>query len=361
MNKRVLSFDLIRTFAILGVVATHTEAITASTTNYLGGISWWLANTLHSLAAVSIPLFVMLTGALVLTKAKISWGYIGPKIVRLFIIPLLFWWPLYYWWTTIRPGGSFQLVDLVRRFFIVDIGHLYYLPVVIGLYLILPFLSTRLHKMQKKHFPLLLGVVTSVVLIYRHLSFFVFRSTSSTNIALIFLPYLMYLLWGFFLSGIRISRKACFILLEIAIILIGLSSLLTYQNTLAYNLGNRFFWTNGGGNFFWDPFTVPLLILSATVFLLLMNIEIVLPTIFRSRWLKNSLVVISSASFGIYLIHPIVMEVLDNWLRISIQFISYPLWIWYFQRTTLVFLASAGLSILAIKIPVIRNVFGARN
>ncbi|NCN45471.1 MAG: hypothetical protein COU63_02900 [Candidatus Pacebacteria bacterium CG10_big_fil_rev_8_21_14_0_10_36_11] len=80
MKKRVLSLDLARVLSILGVVAIHAENITSSKTNYLGGISWWFVNTVHSLVAVSVPLFVMISGTLLLNKKDLSNNYVFSKI-----------------------------------------------------------------------------------------------------------------------------------------------------------------------------------------------------------------------------------------------------------------------------------------
>ncbi len=38
-----LSADLVRVYAIFGVVFLHSDSVTSSLTNYVGGTSWWLA------------------------------------------------------------------------------------------------------------------------------------------------------------------------------------------------------------------------------------------------------------------------------------------------------------------------------
>ena len=91
-----LPVDLIRTVAIILVILLHaaTEPYpTVSIMSPQGVQIWWASNVYDSLARLCAPLFIMLTGALLLQPSKVDgplrvffkkrWNRIG--------LPILFW------------------------------------------------------------------------------------------------------------------------------------------------------------------------------------------------------------------------------------------------------------------------------
>ena len=239
MKKRILSYDLVRVLAILGVVAIHTENITSSPTNYLGGLSWWFANTIHSLIIISVPLFIMLTGALALKKRRLTYTYVYKKIIKQFTIPLIFWWAYYSHW-------QIELTKFIKT----DIGHLYFLQVIIGLYLILPLLHRFLQTTRKNQQYLGLGLITILSISYEYLSFFTFKIFNNNHLLLIFLPFITYLWWGYYLSKLKINTTQWKIIALAALLLTIIISILTYFNTISLNSGLKSYWTPNGGNFY---------------------------------------------------------------------------------------------------------------
>lgn len=358
MKKRLFVYDLVRVAAILGVVATHTEAITASPTNYLGGLSWWFANTIHSLVSISVPLFVLLSGALILQKPKVTQEYVISKVWGQFILPLLIWFLLYSWWETYRLKGMWNLGELIKNLFFVNIGHLYFLPMIVGLYCVMPMLQQFLKTTLRYQQYVLLAGVTLLSICYKYLSFLVLKTYNSTNILLIFLPFVSYPLWGYFLAKVKLNRHQWLWLTAGATVLTAIISIASYLNTLALVQGKTLFWSPSGGNLVWEPLTVPIFLLSTMVFVLLLNLHAILPSTKVPKLVIQSIQSLAKASFGIYLIHPFIMEQIDHIFHLSIQFVSYPLWIYYLQRTTYVFTTSAVVVLLILKIPYLKNIFG---
>lgn len=358
IEARSLKYDLIRAAAIIGVVATHAEAITASPTNYLGGISWWFANLVHSFASSSVPLFVLLTGALVLKKTVVTYRYVWSKIINQFILPLIFWLLLYFWWNARRSGAEFSVNDLFSQFFYTDIGHLYYLQVVIGLYLSLPIIHKLVRSTTDRGKFFLAAVSVVLVAGTKLISFININWDDKTNAVLIFLPYISYLFLGSWLGSLAIKKFNLFILSFVAALVIIILSIASYNNVVAFNNSNFLFWTEKGGSYVWDTFNIFVMMLACLVFLILLNIETVATKLFQVGWIKTCILVVSSLSFGIYLIHPLIMDLIDTSLGISIQFISYPLWIWYILRTSIVLVISSVTVYVIKKTPIVRVIFG---
>ena len=70
MAQRSGSFDVIRLCACLAVVLLHLCATVVMQPDQLGTISWHLANLFDSATRWSVPVFVMLSGALLLDANK---------------------------------------------------------------------------------------------------------------------------------------------------------------------------------------------------------------------------------------------------------------------------------------------------
>lgn len=357
MKKRVLSLDLARVLAILGVVAIHTENITASKTNYLGGTSWWLANTIHSLISVSVPLFIMISGALLLHKKNLSKKYVFHKIINQLLPPLLFWWIFFFLWN----NRALIFVDfklIFSEFFYTNIGHLYFLQIIIGLYLVGPLISRSIK--NNSAFKPILALSTIAVVVYEYLSFLVLKTYNQTNVLIIFIPFIVYFVWGYYLYKIKLTVRQWSFVAMSSLILTLFISYLTYISTNLFNQGSVLFWTPDGGNLFWEPFTLPVLLLSGMVFVLLNNIEVVFPNMFKSDKTISILVLLSNISFGVYLVHPFILDRLDNVFNLAIHLTELPLWMYYFYRTGLVFTVTSLIVIFMSKFRILNAVLGIR-
>lgn len=357
MKHRILSLDLSRILAILGVVAIHTENITASKTNYLGGLSWWFANTIHSLVVVSVPLFIMISGSLLLRKKEITKKYVLKKIWREFLPPLLFWWIFYFYWNS-RPFVSIDLKSFFTKFFLTETGHLYFLQIIIGLYFLAPliFRLIKNHIFSKK----MLIFLTLIVMIYEYSSYLFLNTYNKSNLLIISIPFITYFVWGMHLSKVILNKKQWWFISFISMGVVFVISYLTFMSTKLFNSGNTLLWTPSGGNLFWEPFTLPVLLLSGMIFILLNNIEVVFPTIFKSEKSKSFLVLLSNISFGVYLIHPFVLDRLDTIFNLAVHLTKMPLWFYYLYRTGLVFIVSSVIVILVSKIKLFNALLGVR-
>ena len=76
-NNRDLAVDLIKTFAIVGVLLIHTAA-SAYSTNALGSPSWYFALFWGSVSRASVPLFLMCSGVLFLSPQRELPGTVHP-------------------------------------------------------------------------------------------------------------------------------------------------------------------------------------------------------------------------------------------------------------------------------------------
>lgn len=145
-NKRIFKFDIIRTFAILCVILCHTcEAMRGminTKSDYL------VISFLHTVSRLGVPLFLFLSGALLLKKSIDS-----DEDVLIFykknLLPLVcansIWVFLYNIFFLLN--GDFEFVTtknvLKELLFLkeVPVTNMWYFPMIIGVYLGIPFIA----------------------------------------------------------------------------------------------------------------------------------------------------------------------------------------------------------------------------
>lgn len=138
-----LPVDLIRTVAIILVILLHaaTEGIPNLDIMSAQGIQlWWTADVYNSISRVCVPLFIMLTGALLLQPSKVEepLGVFFKKRWMRIGIPILFWAAVYFAWRFFVNGEVLTLSSIVQGVFTGPYYQFWYLYVLVGLYLLTP-------------------------------------------------------------------------------------------------------------------------------------------------------------------------------------------------------------------------------
>lgn len=151
MKKRYYYMDWLRVLAIFAVVGVHVVSKiinTGSTDDW----EWQYANAIDSAIRWCVPVFFMLSGALLLTVKKDEpIGSFYKKRLTKVIIPLVFWSGIYLVYQIYEQGESFTLWQMTKLFLADDIYyHLWFLYVIIGLYIMAPFLRILVDHMTQK-------------------------------------------------------------------------------------------------------------------------------------------------------------------------------------------------------------------
>ncbi len=138
-----LPVDLIRTVAIILVILLHAAIEPNPNLNLMSpqGVQlWWTSDIYDSIARTAVPLFVMLTGALLLQPSKADeplrvffkkrWNRIG--------IPVLFWGAIFFAWDFSVKGQALTLTSVLQGVLAGPYVHFWYVYLLVGLYLITP-------------------------------------------------------------------------------------------------------------------------------------------------------------------------------------------------------------------------------
>lgn len=155
-RRRVIYFDVLRIVAIFFVVAVHLSAMHWADVD-VDSRAWFAFNLYCTTGKWSVPIFVMISGALFLGR-EVSISTILKKNVARIATVFLFW------------SGCYALVYLVFRHaplsvvlsqFITGHYHLWFLYMIVGLYLLIPLLRPIVqNEMLMRYFLLLAFIFT---------------------------------------------------------------------------------------------------------------------------------------------------------------------------------------------------------
>ncbi len=358
-RSRTLRIDLLRIFALLGAVGIHFIYPVYSRPDFLGGSTWWITNVLSTLARNSIPLFIMISGYLLIPKKESTVQTVKRTFHRL-VVPLIFWFGLYTWWENDFLGKPQTTLSILSMLVQSNMFHLYFLAILIGLYLLLPvfrrIVATTSFSDQKKLSVILFGIG---ILMYV-CQYFVLPYQSIVSSFTIWLPYAGFFLWGgvVALHKTPLQKHAMFF-----ITLLVMSSVFTlvlgYFNLQWLGQENRFFWNTSGISYF-DHFLSPAVVtMAVSLFTLSMTIQnkktFAIPTL-----LQRVITQIARTAFGVYLIHVLVLNVLDFRYGYALELLNQNLFSYLLQRSLLALSISFGVIFIAIRVPFLKRVLGEK-
>jgi surface polysaccharide O-acyltransferase-like enzyme len=140
-SSRAWYIDALKVIAIAAVAVIHVIGVKANSESD-GGVGWWVANALYSGSRWSVPVFVMASGALVLGRAGAPISIFYCRRFSRLLPAAVFWTFAYLVFAALfqsgtrDPGQILASIASGRPY-----NHLYFLPLILGLYLVAPFLS----------------------------------------------------------------------------------------------------------------------------------------------------------------------------------------------------------------------------
>ena len=300
MGKRYEYMDWLRVIAIITVVGIHVLSKIINTESPEAW-EWKLANAIDSALRRCVPVFFMLSGALLLTRKPDEpvWSFLKKRLAKAFI-PLLFWSGVYLLYRILEQGRSYTIGEALTLFLTDDIYyHLWFLYTIIGLYLMAPFLRILVDRMSKRTFEyfLLFWVIFSVLMPFVN-KFLGFDIAFGAGM---FEPYIGYFMLGAYLFLYPIDKKH--------LPLLGVAAILGYFGTY---FGTETLTDYKGelDEFFYEHYRPNSLAITLFIFTLFQNMK----SVSKPNRLITS---ISGATLGIYFIHPLVQYYLDKLFGIN--------------------------------------------
>ena len=320
---RLLWADILKILAIFGVILLHVSA--PFLVPFEKSSEWWIGNIYDSLTRWCVPLFVMVSGAVILHKAeKIPYHLFFLARVRRILVPFLFWSAVYFLYRMhikgdeLAPAAFFRILLTEPIYY-----HLWFIYMLIVLYLLAPVISAFLRNASNKHAWYL------VAFWFFWASLLPFIDTP-LNIETYFTPdmddYSALRLSGYFLLGYMLrqwhARSALQLLPIGSLFLIGGAATIVGTYWLSAESGKF-------NPFFYKYFSVTVVAMTVSLFICVksvFNTRMEITEDGRERIRMNSpklLQKIGMSVFGVYLIHALVLELLrDGHLGFTIDHTS---------------------------------------
>ena len=351
-NNRITYIDTLRVIAAIAVIVTHVSTIQIDNLPY-NSTNWHIHNIFAALSRWCVPIFVMISGALFLNSSK------NLDIIRLYkknvlrIIISLFVWSFIYaifqYFTIEKYHNLSSIIGLT----IIGHYHFWFLYMILGIYIAIPiYKAISINRATLRYFLILAfifvfflpGIIqlSSLFLpkqlgyiLHNHLYFIEtinFNYHHSTP--KIVIGYSFYFLLGHYINTIEIKKNHL-----IYIIIGGITGFLYIAMFTFFFSDDHFFYQD-----FYHYLSIGTFLETIAVFCIIKN------TFNHSgNCITNR---ISTLSFGIYIIHPMIIETLlllnINTYSVS-SIISIPIII------LSVYIISIIIIILLTKIPILKQ------
>lgn len=341
---RNIFFDLLRVAAMVAVVFGHTVANFVDQYYAIPLSSWMTANIVDSSIRFCVPLFVMISGALLLAKER---GYADfyKKRASKILLPLVFWTLFYTLWSVCISRGQLSWQAALGQMLSGNAYyHLWFVYMIFGLYLISPFLQKMLKNFSGSDYKWLLSlwVLFGIAIpIFPKIVEYLFAQKTFISYGLpSILGFAGYYVLGHYLSGWTDKIKA-----RIWLILYVAAAFITAAGT--YLLTRRL----GLDEYLYGFFAPNVFVETIAIYFIFKKICGDINWENHSKQ-KKFIQTVSDLSFGIYLVHPIPLGILSFVAR-SVGFVNLAIYIPTIGMTTLIL--SIAICFLMKKIPIAKK------
>ena len=296
MNRN-LNADLMRILATISIVGIHCSASLLYKMNTVPSSWFWFANLYDSFFQWGVPIFVMLSGMLLLGNEESILVFLKKRLAKL-IIPLVIWSFIYLLWKE-NNIITWQLVP--KKKFLLDVlqgatyYHLWFIYMIIGLYLITPIIKVFVRNATNKEYLYFFSIW-----IIASCGYMVAKKFLNINmkIDLSFVTgWIGYYVLGYYLNNVDIPNKIRRIIYGLALVSLTVIVTGTYYLTKS----NNFIFDNH----LYLAFNLPVMITTIAVFLFIKNSKIDLS--------KKAIVILSNSCYQVYLSHLLIIE----WLAMN--------------------------------------------
>lgn len=348
LESRELNMDLLRIVACFMVVILHVSAQNWHVTD-VNSEAWKVFNLYDTAVRSCVPLFIMLSGKLFLSKKDISISKLYKKNIWKLIVIYCFW-SFLYALDTVGISSGFHVKDFLSVFeHMIDAKyHLWYLPSLISIYFLLPILWGCIHY-QKGKFLKYMCVMFIVFGVFRKTILIFIPDNEQLNILLGDFTYALNGLCGYFIMGYALDKykgrlsgvRIRYLIILYAIIVIIAAKI---GECNAVSLGEP-------NDLLYGHFALPVFLETMIIFMIFLKLPEHIESIRLSRMIRR----ISKYTLFIYLVHVFVLEHIKLWTGLTT--VSFNAWISVPIIAALVFGISFILAVIFDKVPFFKKWF----
>ena len=298
--KNIDWINNLRFIALYAVIMVHSTSPLLMPDAMASVNDWWTADIFNAIFRFPVPVFVMITGALLLHRDYEIGGFLKKRLTRV-VVPFLFWSLVYVWYMWYNEEITFgndawANVKLVLHFLKTGSSyHLWYVYMLIGLYFFIPVLSKFVRNASEREILYFLIVWFAVMMITQP---YLSRFNPSVDMHY-FVGFAGYLVLGHYLAFKDFNVKhlrlwmAALLVFSVALIAIGSWWLTSYPK-----------WP---GTMFYEPVNPAIVMVAASIFMIVKLTTFKLPPIItRIRDIAGEY------SYGVYLGHALILYFLED-------------------------------------------------
>ena len=310
---------------------------------------WWSTTIYGALVIMGVPLFVMLSGALLLQPAKVEEPikvFLKKRVSRIGLA-FFFWSAIYFVWAY-YVNNTQLTINSVTQMLLSDGAYyqFWFIYLIVGLYLITPILRVLVAYADQKiirYLIILWFIAVAVIPIFHLITGF-----GVNNSLFVFGGYIGYFILGSYLLGTQIKSGTVKKLLLVSIVwtIIG-AWLMAYP----FHFVGQYY-------FFFYTLSANVILASVSVFLLIGRHQPNL-TLNKHAQIRKVINAISQNTLPIFFIHVIILESLEKGFfgfKLSLMlinpFIEIPI------ATIVTLFVALGLIVLMKKVPVLKKLIG---
>ena len=283
-KKREYAFDILRAVAMIMVITIHVSNVYSRSFGFIGNGSFIVSLVFNTVSRISVPIFLMISGALLLDREFNKKKYFK-RLIK-FILIIIVWDIIYLVWEYLYLGITYD--KLYKLLYEPYRAHLWYLYTILLLYAIQPLLRLIMNKSNK---------VIKIILLLIWLTF----STLSIVNYYISLYFTVFSYIGFFILGkylydfakSRDLKKYNIPLIILMIVCFAASIFLNYSMSMKRNTFYNFYFA----------YRVPFIMIPSFAFYVMVINN------YTKDSLNKFIMKLSDLSFGVYLIHGIFLDV----------------------------------------------------
>lgn len=336
--------DGVRAAAIAAVVLIHALANIVNQSQSLS-LSWQTANLLNLSLRWAVPVFIMISGALLLPKkSEQNSAFVVKRLQRL-LIPFVVFVAIYFWWYN-HLTFSISLMGYLEKVLVWGnpYYHLYFLYAIFGLYLITPALRVMVRGMSDRSLGILILVIILMSAYWSYTTSWYKQVFPRDTLMAVthFIPYVGYYLLGYYLH------------VRYRLVKLGWWAVAGF-GLLWFSLIATTHWFAAGGYsaktmMLEDYASINVVVMAVLIF---MGIKIWYNNkkiIDNPKWIKS----LAAAALGIYLIHVMILETTARYLYES----GYGGWTIVVGAFGVALLFSWALTVLIANVPKLKRVVG---
>lgn len=309
-TRRIKYLDFLRVISIFAVIVLHVSSENIAIYN-VNSIEWQTMNIYESLSRWGVPVFIMISGSLFLNKENIKISDLFSKYILRLIVAYFAWSFLY---SFIIPLAKFVLMNeempSVIQIICSAISHdgvvaLWFIPMIIGLYICIPFYQIIIKNEYLFRYFLILSFVFSLLLytLNNIIDDFlnpIIMLKDSINVPIkdmqlyFVLGYSFYFLWGYYLRKHVFSKRTRLYIYVLGVISAIMTILLTRDTCRTNGCFLETYYSN---------FSINVMLMSTAVFVFAKEMAE------KSKWCLR-ISKLSKYCFGIYLVHILVRNIL---------------------------------------------------